>query len=130
MCGGLRIRTSRPYALCHQLSKGADEIIISVPQMQMNAPSGPRKPQNRTERARCPSVPLNVVWSTTQPQVSPEMMAASCSRTCGGDQNVSRPIVRCHEMSQIRPVTMNSDAMMTAYSGQVGSFSASVVTMD
>ena len=49
----------------------------------------------------------------------PATSADTCSRRCGGDQNVSRPIVRCHEMSQISPTTMPSEAPRTAYSGHI-----------
>ena len=45
------IRTSRPYALCHQLSNGADVSIAPQPQMQIHAPSGARNPQKLHGRA-------------------------------------------------------------------------------
>ena len=48
MCGGLMIRTSRPYALCHQSSNGADASIATPPQAETKAPSGPDSPQMRT----------------------------------------------------------------------------------
>src|SRR5207247_1636622 len=56
-CGGDRTFTSRPYALCHQLSNGADVIIAKAPQMHTQAPSGPRKPQNPTVAARSSAAP-------------------------------------------------------------------------
>src|SRR5688572_1532130 len=113
MCGGLKIFTSRPYALCHQSSNGAEAIIMIVPQMHTQAPSGPRNPQKRTDRERSSGDPRKVVCSTSHPQLRPETTAAICSSTCGGDQKVSRPIVRCHEMSQIKPTTMDIDAKST-----------------
>ena len=119
MWGGLMIFTSSPYALCHQLSSGADAIIVSVPQIHSHAPNGPRNPQNPTVAAWSEGVPANVVRSTSQPQVVPATSADTCSRRCGGAQNVSRPIVRCHEMSQISPTTMPSEAPRTAYSGHI-----------
>src|SRR6516165_5221314 len=48
-CGGLRIVTSNPNELCHQLSKGAEVNMQKPPQAAMKAPSGPRKPQICTE---------------------------------------------------------------------------------
>jgi hypothetical protein len=119
MWGGLMILTSSPYAVCHQLSNGADAIIMSVPQMHTQAPNGPRNPQNRTPAALSAGLPLNVTRSTSQPQLAPATSAAICSSTWGGDQNVSRPIVRCHEMSQISPTTIETDENSTAYSGHV-----------
>src|SRR5580704_333684 len=50
-CGGLRIITSNPNELCHQLSKGAEVNMQKPPQAEMKAPSGPRKPQICTECA-------------------------------------------------------------------------------
>src|SRR2546421_8352003 len=44
MCGGLTIFTSSPYALCHQLSNGAEVSIAMQPHVAINAPSGPRNP--------------------------------------------------------------------------------------
>ncbi len=114
MCGGLTILTSSPYALCHQSSNGADVIMRRVPQMHTQAPSGPRNPQNRTVEARSATEPANVVRSTSQPQDKPATEAPSCSSRCGRVQNVSRPTVRCHEMSQMRPVTMHSEENITA----------------
>ena len=48
MCGGLTIFTSSPYALCHQLSNGAEASIAKVPQTVIHAPIGPRNPQKCT----------------------------------------------------------------------------------
>src|SRR5271168_1002592 len=48
-CGGLKISTSNPNELCHQLSKGADVTIVTPPHAVKNAPSGPRNPQTFTE---------------------------------------------------------------------------------
>jgi len=56
------------------LSNGAETIIAMAPQMHSQAPSGPRKPQNRTPAARSASLPANVVFRTSQPQLSPAMM--------------------------------------------------------
>src|SRR5512147_1608170 len=91
---------------------------MSVPQMHTQPPNGPRNPQNRTVAALSAALPLNVVCSTSHPQLEPATIAASCSSTCGGDQNVSRPIDRCHEMSQINPTTIETEENSTAYSGQ------------
>src|SRR5437879_12740291 len=70
-CGGDRTFTSRPYALCHQLSNGADVIIAKAPQMHTHAPSGPRKPQNPTVAARCSAVPATIIRSTSQTHARP-----------------------------------------------------------
>ena len=122
MCGGLMIFTSSPYALCHQSSNGADAIIMSVPQMQTQAPSGPRNPQKRTPAALSASVPPERRLKHEPAAArSRRRAAASCSSTWGGDQNVSRPIVRCHEMSQISPMTIETDENSTAYSGHIRS---------
>src|SRR6516164_1802654 len=48
-CGGLKISTSSPNELCHQLSNGAEVTIVTPPQAVRNAPSGPRNPQTFTE---------------------------------------------------------------------------------
>jgi hypothetical protein len=61
MCGGLMIFTSRPYALCHQSSNGADASMAAPPQAQTNAPIGPDKPQMRTLTSRSDAALLNVV---------------------------------------------------------------------
>src|SRR5262249_42804757 len=114
MWGGLTIFTSRPYALCHQLSNGAEVTITKGPQIVTQAPSGPRNPQNRTDSARCSGVPRKVVCSTNQPQLEPAMMAPSCSRKCGAVEKVSRPMVLCQEMSQRSPTTMARDEKITA----------------
>src|SRR5579862_7227448 len=71
MCGGLTIFTSSPYALCHQLSNGADVIMSNVPQMHTQAPRGPLNPQNLTVDCFSAGVPKKVVLSTSQPQESP-----------------------------------------------------------
>jgi hypothetical protein len=65
VCGGLMILTSSPYALCHQLSNGADVSIASAPQTQTHAPSGARNPQNSTLCARSSTVPAKLVVSAT-----------------------------------------------------------------
>ena len=71
VCGGESTFTSRPYALCHQLSNGADAIIAMAPQMHTQAPRGPRKPQNETLAARSVAVPAKVVFRTSQPHDTP-----------------------------------------------------------
>ena len=45
--------------------------MASAPQMQSQAPSGPRKPQNGTPAARSRGLPAKVVRSTSQPHESP-----------------------------------------------------------
>ena len=70
-CGGDRTFTSRPYALCHQLSNGPDVIIASAPQMHTQAPSGARKPQNRTPASRSAPLAAKVVRNASQPQAVP-----------------------------------------------------------
>ncbi|MSR35492.1 MAG: hypothetical protein EXR95_02445 [Gemmatimonadetes bacterium] len=114
MCGGDSTFTSSPYALCHQSSNGADVIIVSVPQIATHAPSGPTKPQKRTPSSSSSRRPANVVRSTSQPHPSPAITAAACSSRCGGDQNVSRPIVRCQEMSHMSPTVIESAATSSA----------------
>src|SRR5688572_10578748 len=113
-CGGLRISTSRPYALCHQLSNGTDAIMAKAPQIQTQAPNGPRNPQNRTVRARASSGAANVNHNTYAPQVMPAAAAPNCSSKCGGDQSESRPIVMCHEMSHNAPIRMQLEENSTA----------------
>ena len=80
------IVTSNPYALCHQLSNGAETIIITVPQMQTHAPKGPRNPQILTDSAlisAAAALRAKVVCNTSHPHPTPEVIAAICSRTCG-----------------------------------------------
>ena len=109
-CGGLRISTSSPYALCHQSSNGTEKAMANAPQMATHAPRGPRNPQKRTERPTWASEPANVVFKTIHPQVSPATAAPICSRTWGGLQSVSRPMDMCQEMSQRRPTMMHAEA--------------------
>jgi hypothetical protein len=73
-CGGERIFTSSPYALCHQLSNGAEVIIAIAPQIDTQAPKGPENPQKRTLARRAASVPANVVRSTSHPHATPATM--------------------------------------------------------
>src|SRR4029079_66324 len=109
------IFTSSPYELCHQLSKGAEVTIMMVHQMQIHAPSGAWKYfQKRTDLERSAGDPANVVFNATYPQLNPATIAPICSTTRGGDQNVSRPIVRCQEISQMSPITIDADATSTA----------------
>ncbi|OLC06710.1 MAG: hypothetical protein AUH42_05050 [Gemmatimonadetes bacterium 13_1_40CM_70_11] len=65
VCGGESTLTSRPYALCHQLSSGAEVSIAREPEMHSHAPRGPRNPQKPTPAARSSGVPANVVRSTS-----------------------------------------------------------------
>ncbi len=55
------IRTSSPYALCHQLSNGAEASIIRPPHAEMKEPSGPERPQIRTLTSRNADARRNVV---------------------------------------------------------------------
>ena len=98
--GGLMIRTSRPYASCHQLSKGAETIMASPPQLAMNAPSGPRRPRIETEASRSGAARAKVVQRMRWPQLIPASTPQSWMATWAGVQNVSRPIEMCQEMSQ------------------------------
>src|SRR5919199_3458671 len=97
VCGGLMIFTSRPYALCHQLSNGAEVSIANAPHVQTHAPSGPRNPRKPTLRARSSGAPASVVLRAVYPHETPTRIAERYVTMCGGDQNVSRPMVMCHE---------------------------------
>src|SRR5256885_4041622 len=114
MCGGLMICTSSPYALCHQLSNGAEAIIAPHPQMQTHAPNGARNPQNPTDAARCSRVPAKVVRSATYPDEMPAIRPPAWISRCAGVQKESRPIVMCHEMSQYTPTITHAAANTTA----------------
>ena len=65
VCGGLMMRTSMPYALCHQLSNGADDTMAKQPQMATQAPSGALKPQKLTDASCAATEPPNVVRIAT-----------------------------------------------------------------
>ena len=107
--------TSRPYALCHQLSKGADVIMANPPQAAMKAPSGPQNPHIFTLAAlRCDAAGLwpNVVESIRKPEVRPPSAAQSWIAKWAGVQNVSRPIVWCQATSQYPPIM--SEVMATS----------------
>src|SRR5580692_6301331 len=107
--------TSRPYALCHQLSKGADVIMANPPQAAMKDPSGPRKPHIFTLAAlRCSAAELrpNVVERIKKPEVRPPSAAQSWIAKWAGVQNVSRPIVWCQATSQYAPIM--SELMATS----------------
>src|SRR5262245_35170083 len=114
-CGGLTIFTSSPYALCHQLSNGADVSIAPQPQMQIHAPSGARKPQKLTAASRSAGVPRNVVFSATYPELIPAIKPPAWMSKCAGVQNVSRPIDMCHEMSQYTPTITHVAANTAVY---------------
>src|SRR5690349_4740610 len=107
ICGGLRILTSRPYALCHQLSNGAEVIIATPPQAQMNAPSGPRNPHIVTDTSHNAEFFLKVVERIRYPQVMPASTPHNWISKCAGVQNVSRPMLLCHEMSQTPPMALD-----------------------
>src|SRR3569833_343930 len=113
-CGGLRILTSSPYALCHQLSNGAETTIVAAPHAPRNAPTGPRKPHTPIETGRCGADLRNVVANTSTAPAPPARMPPAWISRCAGVQNESRPIVMCHEMSQYVPATMHeTDASET-----------------
>ncbi len=80
--------------------------MAKVPQMVIQAPSGPRNPQKPTVAARSAGAPAKVVRRTTNPHISPAAVALTYSSMWGGLQKVSRPTVMCHEMSHMRPSTM------------------------
>src|SRR5580704_15202427 len=107
--------TSRPYALCHQLSKGAEVIMANPPHAAMKAPSGPRKPHIFTLAAlRCNAAGLwpNVVERIKKPEVRPPNTPQSWIAKWAGVQNVSRPIVWCQATSQYAPIM--SEVMATS----------------
>src|SRR5262249_31354062 len=102
-CGGLTILTSSPYALCHQLSNGAEVSIMPPPQAAINAGSGPRNPSTLTADSLSARFDPNVVAKIRQPAETAAITAASWSAMCAGVQKVSRPTDMCQEMSQYSP---------------------------
>ena len=112
------IRTSSPYALCHQLSNGADVSIAPQPQTQIHAPSGARNPQKLTPAFRSASVPKNVVLIATYPELRPAIRPPAWMSRCAGVQNESRPIDMCHEMSQYTPTITHAAARTAVYACQ------------
>src|SRR5215472_16060045 len=113
VCGGLRICTSSPYALCHQLSNGADASIAAAPHMTTNAAKGPRKPRTPTDTARAESSLLKVVCRMRMVHVVAPKTAQNWVSKCAGVQNVSRPIELCHERSHKAPTTALVEAIKT-----------------
>src|SRR3982751_1915 len=97
VCGGLTIFTSSPYALCHQLSNGAEASIEKQPQMHAQAPSGARNPQSLTVVATSRSFGRNVHLIATNPEQSPARSPPDWISKCAGVQNESRPIDMCQE---------------------------------
>lgn len=82
-CGGLRIFTSSPYELCHQLSNGPEAIMATGPQAQVHAPSGPRKPYIEMETSRSADLFSNVVERIKcQHSGQIKSACAQASRTC------------------------------------------------
>src|SRR5580658_755663 len=71
VCGGLTIFTSSPYALCHQLSNGADVSIATQPHTAMKAPRGPRNPQISTDVSLSVDSPPNVAFKIKYPHAIP-----------------------------------------------------------
>src|SRR5437016_12262728 len=110
VCGGLTIFTSSPYALCHQLSNGAEVSIAMQPHVAINAPSGPRNPQIFTDLLCMAVSPPNVAVRIMYPHAMPTSTPVSWIRMCAGVQNVSRPIDMCQEMSHCPPDQAASDS--------------------
>src|SRR4051812_34926963 len=129
LCGGLMIRTSRPYASCHQLSNGADVTMAKQPHTATQAPSGARNPQKVTAESRAAAPRPNVVRSATYPDVSPAINPPAWMTRCAGVQNVSRPIDMCHEMSQYTPIITHSAANTTVGACQAKGTGAALSAM-
>ena len=68
------MRTSRPYALCHQSSKGADTSIAKPPHAERNAPAGPEKPKTRMLTSRSAAARPNVATAIRYPDEMPARM--------------------------------------------------------
>src|SRR5215469_16120577 len=109
--GGLRISTSRPNALCHQLSNGAEVSIVSPPHSDTNAPSGPQNPHIFTDEARRAASLPKVVETIRYALEIPATTAPKWIARCAGVQKVSRPIDKCQEMSQNSPPVVAVAAM-------------------
>src|SRR2546422_475091 len=76
--------------------------------MTTHAPNGARNPHKLTEAARSSADPKKCVFSANQPHVSPGISPPRYVRMSAGVQNVSRPMVECHEISQSTPIGMHS----------------------
>src|SRR4051794_26341091 len=87
--------------------------------MQIQAPSGARKPQKLTVAVRCTGVPRKVVRNATKPEPNPAVNPPVWIRRWAGVQNVSRPIDMCQEISQYTP-PITAAAPSTATLANVG----------
>src|SRR5687768_16896387 len=93
--------------------------MAMAPQMHTHAPSEPWKYfQKLTVPARSSADPAKLVCSTCHPHATPLTTPPRYMAMCGYDQNVSRPMVECHEMSHSTPMMTLVDAKSTAYTCQ------------
>src|SRR5579872_6718288 len=99
------------------------------PQAAMNAPSGPRNPQMRTEAARSGDAAANVVCRMRKPQLMPARMPHRWIARCAGVQKVSRPIDWCQEMSHSTP-TMAEVTAATEHHTYQGSGEAGAAAIE
>src|SRR5580704_7175806 len=77
--------------------------MATPPHAAKNAPSGARKPHIFTELARSSERRSRVVERIRYPQEMPARTPHKWMTIWAGVQKVSRPIERCHEMSQWIP---------------------------
>src|SRR5688500_9637188 len=89
--------------------------MAMAPQMHTHAPSEPWKYfQKLTVPALSSADPAKLVCSTCHPHATPLTTPPRYMAMCGYDQNVSRPMVWCHEMSHSTPMMTLVDANSTA----------------
>src|SRR5258708_9616133 len=92
--------------------------MAKQPQIDSHAPSGPRNPHTFTLAARALASLPNVVRRIRNAPVSRAVIPPKWMSRCAGVQNVSRPMVLCHEMSHSRPARMLVAPMRKSTAGQ------------
>src|SRR5258708_12034791 len=92
--------------------------MAKEPQIDSQASRGPGNPHTCTLAARALASLPNVVRRIRNAPVSPAVTPPKWMSRCAGVQNVSRPIVLCHEMSHSRPARMLVAPMRKSTAGQ------------
>src|SRR5258708_18624091 len=92
--------------------------MAKQPQIDSQASRGPGNPHTCTLAARALASLPNVVRRIRNAPVSRAVIPPKWMSRCAGVQNVSRPMVLCHEMSHSRPARMLVAPMRKSTAGQ------------
>src|SRR6266542_2380892 len=100
-CGALQISTSRPNARCQASSTGAERMTPAAPMPTNAKPSSARSGPMRSSRPTVGRPPIAPAVATRAAR--PFSATPAYIPRCGALQNVSRPIMRCHDTSHDVP---------------------------